>query len=152
MTACKGPVGPQGKPGVANISVKKIDFKSSDLARDPQNAHVAGASYKISSITPAVVDSGAVFSYLQSGKGWITLPYTYPGNNNTINFTYGYVVGRYEFSIAVEDTASLYSAGQAFSGDSIKVVVIPPSKMNSVSGESPKQVLDMVGNNKLRHY
>lgn len=66
----EGPVGP---PGNANVFSLNFIFSYNDASF---NGPVASQQYDVPSITPSVVDNGAVVLYYRFAGTWTALPYT----------------------------------------------------------------------------
>lgn len=94
LTSCDGPTGPPGPPGNANVHSLTFDFSMDDAQF---NGPVASVQYDVSSITPSVVDHGAVLLYFREQETWTATPYTFaeespdlPAVDFTITLGYGY--------------------------------------------------------------
>ena len=93
LSACSddGPVGP---PGNANVHSVTFTFSA---ANADINGPVASVQFDVPSITPSVVDGGAVLVYFQEQGTWTAMPYTFaeespdlPAVDFTITLGYGY--------------------------------------------------------------
>ncbi len=93
LSACssEGPVGP---PGNANVHAITFDFIMDDAVI---NGPVASVQYDVPSITPSVVDGGAVLAYFREQGTWTAMPYTFgeespdlPAVDYTLSLGYAY--------------------------------------------------------------
>lgn len=94
FAACDGPAGPPGPPGNANVHSISFEFS---MAEAQINGPVASVGYDVPSITPSVVDHGAVLVYFREQGTWTALPYTFaeespdlPAVDYTITFGYAF--------------------------------------------------------------
>lgn len=69
-----GPTGPPGPPGNANVHSHSLVFSMDDAQF---NGPVASVQYDVPSITPSVVDHGAVLVYFWAQETWTAMPYTF---------------------------------------------------------------------------
>lgn len=69
-----GPAGPPGPPGNANVHTVNFEFSMDDAQ---VNGSVASVQYAMPSVTPSVVDHGAVLVYFREQDTWTALPYTF---------------------------------------------------------------------------
>lgn len=98
LNACdsNGPTGPQGPPGNANVHTVTIEFLADDMIIDGASG-VASLAFDVPTITPSVVDDGAVLAFFAAEGTWTALPYTYAYEStrleavdHTIEFGYGF--------------------------------------------------------------
>ncbi len=122
--------GPQGPPGNANVFSLNFDFSMNDAII---NGNVASAQYDVPSITPSVVDEGAVLLFFRDQGTWTAMPFVIavesedtPAVDYTINFGFGFddqfIEVFYETSVADDDFAKTLLLEQP--DRQIKAVVI----------------------------
>lgn len=98
LTGCeqgpRGPVGPQGDPGNANVFSLNFTFSIADAII---NENVASVQYDVPSITPNVVDEGAVLLYFRDQGTWTAMPFLFSYESSsleavdyTVNMAYGF--------------------------------------------------------------
>jgi len=79
------------------------------------------------------VNNGLVLAFTDNGTNgtaWVAFPYMIPATNNSVVMNYGYNPGRLLLTLIAE-TGSGY--GSLFAGWRIKVILIPPASLASVS-------------------
>lgn len=94
FSACDGDDGPTGPGEYASVHAITFDFDMDDASI---NGPVASVQYDVPSITPSVVDDGAVLVYFREQGTWTAMPYTFaeespdlPAVDYTITLGYGY--------------------------------------------------------------
>src|SRR5688572_11878941 len=90
LSSCtkEGPEGPAGKNGNANVKTSTLTF--SNWTWDSSNSFMY-ANFTWSEITSSVMNSGAVYLYVNTSAGWAALPRTlYPSStySESQRFTY----------------------------------------------------------------
>ena len=120
-------------PGSASVHTVTLDFLLDDAAI---NGPVASVQYDVPSITPNVVDNGAVLAYFREQGTWTAMPYTFgeespdlPAVDYTLTFGYGYDDQFLEIFYEASSGEAVDLAAQP--DQVVKVVVIegfPPSK------------------------
>ncbi len=90
----RGPVGPQGDPGNANVFSLNFTFSIADAII---NGNVASVQYDVPGITPNVVDDGAVLLFFRDQGTWTSMPFVFSVESEdlaavdyTINMAYGF--------------------------------------------------------------
>lgn len=93
LSACDGD-GPSGPGREASVHTVTFDFVMADASI---NGPVASVQYDVPSITPSVVENGAVLAYFWEQGTWTAMPYTFaeespdlPAVDFTITLGYGY--------------------------------------------------------------
>lgn len=78
----------------ARVHTIDVDFRMADASI---NGPVASVQYDVPSITPSVVDNGAVLAFFREQGTWTAMPYTFaeespelPAVDYTITLGYGY--------------------------------------------------------------
>ena len=114
--------GPAGPAGNANVQSSTITFSS--WLWDSSNNYDY-ADFNWSPITSAIVNSGAVFIYVNTATGWVALPRTiYPTSSLSESQRIVYNVGT--FRIIVQDS-DLNPPNPALGSWTIKVVAVASS-------------------------
>lgn len=93
LTAC-GDDGPTGPERNATVHTITVDFEMADASI---SGPVASVQYDVPSITPGVVDNGAVLAFFWEQGTWTAMPYTFAEESPdfaavdyTITLGYGY--------------------------------------------------------------
>ena len=120
-------------PGNAAVHTLTLDFLLDDASI---NGPVASVQYDVPSITPNVVDNGAVLAYFREQGTWTAMPYTFgeespdlPAVDYTLTFGYGYDDQFLEIFYEASSGEAVDLGAQP--DQIVKVVVIdgfPPSK------------------------
>lgn len=94
LSACGDDDGPSGPGREASVHTLTFDFLMADAVI---NGPVASVQYDVPSITPSVVDHGAVLAFFREQGTWTAMPYTFaeespdlPAVDYTITLGYGY--------------------------------------------------------------
>lgn len=130
----KGEQGPPGEDGNANVTTG-----TATVSNWSWNSPNYWGTMTWSEITQDIVNTGAIFVYMQVGSSWFQLPYTwYPSSSYSRSYAAIHAVGEVRIRITDSDHGTIPDPGST----NFKVVLIESSNLPEIDFDDYEEVRD----------